>query len=178
MTPMSAVMDANIVNGISAESCGSSHQLSDSPCAVEALVVSSGIPVCMDEGGRIEAEWRRCCDPDWIDNWYVTFSSNANVISISVPLQRMLLRKLQQDCGFPRSADGIVVRTSVAAAELFGDCMLVTEDLDFYEPAEKQSGNVRRSRYMRGQREGSVKSHLQKKQHVSVMSVALAIPLL
>ena len=119
MTPSSAVIDANVVNGLSAELNGVAHGLSDSPSTFLSLAIARATPICMDEGGLIEAEWRGCCDPDWIENWYVTFASTANVMTIPTVPQPTLIKKLVQDHGFPRSRDRVFIVTSVAAARIW-----------------------------------------------------------
>ena len=168
------MVDANIIHGVSLEAKDAEHLLSASPSAVLDVLVTSGVPVCADEAGVIEGEWRDCCDPDWIDNWFLTFVSLANFQVLPTSPQPFLLKRLQLDCGFPKSRDRVLVITSIAASTHFGRCMLLTEDMDFYEPADKVTPPARRAKYMRGELKGRVKRHLDASVNVDVESVVLA----
>jgi hypothetical protein len=174
--PSSTVIDANVVKGLCVEENGGPHSLSGTPSVLFRLVVSSGVPVCMDDGGRIEVEWRQCCDADWLENWFLAFVSTANVRSIWTPPCARLIKRLRVECGFPTSRDRVLIVTSVAGVGLFGDCTLVTEDLDFYEPADKACGSRRRGEHLRGTRTGAVKRLLRNQESVHVRSVASSIP--
>jgi hypothetical protein len=175
MTVEVAVIDAQIVKGLSLEEKNLPSGLSDVVGQIIDVLISRATPVCSDDGGLIEAEWRGCCDPDWIENWIVTFSSLANYQLIPARPQPQLIKKLRIDYGFPSSRDRILVATSVAASMLFGRCTLLTEDMDFYEPSEKSAPPARRGRYMRGQLTGRVKRHLGKEAGIDVRSVVLAL---
>jgi len=65
------------------------------------------------------------------------------------------------------------VATAVSAAVKYESCVVVTEDLDFYEPKAKGLGAATRQAYFRGAMVGSVQSYLKKKVAVVVKAVAM-----
>jgi hypothetical protein len=174
----SSVIDANLIKGLSIEEKGQTHSLSASPIEFFDLLISTSVPVCMDQQGRVEVEWRQCCDPDWLDNWLVSFASLANLREIPVPPCAALVKRLRIVCGFPNSRDKALIATASAAAIEYGNCLLASEDLDFYEPREKLVGGKRRMKYMDGSLSGSVKRVLKKDHDVLVASVTCSIAML
>lgn len=169
---MGCVIDANIIKGIFQEDVAGSHSLSASPMRMLEIVVRSGTRICLDDRGLLEHEWDAAVDSDWYSNWFVTLASQANLARLGLADCRQTISHLRTSCGFPRSRDHTYVSLSVKSAEQEGKSNLITEDMDFFEPAAKGQSKVR-EKFLDGRLKGSVQKYLRKKHEVYVQSVFL-----
>ena len=99
----------------------------------------------LDDGSIIETEWRNASDPDWFDAWFGDQLVAGRVELLSVRTQAALIKALETSCGFPKTGrDKWYVRVAATRAEDAGTkVLLVSEDLDFYEPKAKAGGGNR-----------------------------------
>ena len=171
---MGAVIDAHIVKGVYEEHIGAAGSLTGSASEVLAEITAHGLAVWLDDGEQMENEWRHVVPDEWFDGWFADLASEANVSAIRRRNCEVLIRKLGSDFGFPRSRDRILLSVAVAGVAHEGAAMLLTEDVDFYDPKMKGQPKVR-SALLTGKRAGPVRSFLRKTEKVSVCSVTLAL---
>lgn len=167
---MELVIDANILKGYFEETqIGSSPELTHSPQALFQRL-GKGDTGYLDEGGQIQHEWRNVVDPEWFDKWYRDLLRQDGLSLIPVkpyPALRSSLGKL----GFPNKGRDIwYVRTAKAVYEAFDSVVLVSEDLDFYNPKEKKGDHQRRLKILLAGN-GPVVKHL-RKEKIDVVCVA------
>lgn len=144
------VVDANVVQGyFLASVIGSESHLTACPKGFFHALGPSRLAY-VDDDGQIKAEWRAVVDPEWLEAWYADLIRDDKLVPVSTDqrLSRHFLKRLHQE-GFPRSRDVWYVRVAFSVVSLAGACTLVTEDLDFYDPAEKQCTAARRERILR-----------------------------
>jgi hypothetical protein len=99
----------------------------------------------LDDGRMIESEWRRASDPDWFDAWFGDQLVAGRVELVSAKTHARLIKALETKCGFPKTGrDKWYVRVAATRADDTGNkVLLVSEDLDFYEPTAKAGGGNR-----------------------------------
>ena len=148
---MNVVIDAQLIAAFYKDSVlGAPHECTGSPTDLfERLGVVDIAYV--DDGGHIEAEWRRMGDPEWFDAWFGGCLINDDVRTVVAPTLPALVKALRVECGFPTAGGDVwYIRTAVAASSLIDAIVaLVTEDTDFFDPTAKGSTR-RRERAMRG----------------------------
>jgi hypothetical protein len=171
---MGCVIDANVVKGIFQEDVSGTHSLTGSPNELLTRVVAAGMQICLDETQVIEYEWNAVVDPDWFDHWFLSLASRANVAYVEPADCRRTIGRLRSDFGFPRGRDALVVAVAVTSAARDGGSFLLTEDLDFFEPAMKGQKGMR-DRLLSGKRVGGVQRYLRKNHDVNVRSVVLFV---
>ncbi|OWY60120.1 hypothetical protein B7486_70895 [cyanobacterium TDX16] len=128
--------------------------------------------MCLDEGGVVEQEWRGSSDPDWYENWFLSFVSQANVVYLEPLSHSAVIRKLRVEFGFPSSRDKTLVRLAISDSKDEAPVQLLTEDVDLYDPRFKKDPTMR-ERFMTGKRVGAVQRYLKKVHKVDVVSLAL-----
>ena len=130
----------------------------------------------IDSGGQIEQEWRATVDTEWFEQWYPTMLITGAITPIPASVASALLRYLRLNHGFPRSRDAWYVSTAKAVRDAFGeDPVILTEDLDFYNPADKGCNAARRNRILTDC-SGPVARHLRRSEGILVRSVAVHCP--
>ncbi|MEW6092501.1 MAG: hypothetical protein AB1531_00915 [Chloroflexota bacterium] len=108
-----------------------------------------------EKDGKILSEWKKHI-PNvakyWFDQWYATLLGSGQIKFISMSNCQNLLQTLYSRYNFPQDGwDKWYVRTakSVVSAGINGDggfpVVIITEDLDFYDPNQKNRlrGNAR-----------------------------------
>lgn len=154
---MSRVLDAQVVKGYFEESVlGIESDLTGSPVEL----VESLRPDCrayVDSGGIIEHEYDNLVDSEWFQAWYAERLIGDELVPIETATCHGEMRKLRK-CGFPNSRDRWYVRTALAVVQKDNMCVLVTEDLDFYDPAIK--GRAGRRKAVLLKRKGPVAKYL------------------
>ena len=171
------IIDANIVVGYFKETVkGAIHDLTVSPTSLfESL--GSSIVCYVDDGGHIEAEWSRPVEPEWFNAWYSDLLISDSIRTTETDNCRDLKKQLK-DLGFPTTTkDFLYCRVGVAVSKKNGKANLITEDLDFYEPSEKECGGPRRKQLLCNSR-GQVAKHLRRESDIEVICVDKACSLL
>lgn len=168
---MEIVIDAHIIASYYQESVGcADSKLTD---ATEAIFERVGVldRIYLDDGEQIENEWRRMADPEWFEAWYASLLASDAALLVPVAGCSDLRKKLEGH-GFPRgSRDFWYVRTAKAVAEVFAEAILLTEDMDFYEPSKKGVSGKQRENILRCSG-GQIAKHLRKKEKIRVTCVA------
>ena len=167
---MDIIIDANIIASYNQESVhGVDVTLTD---GTEAIFERVGVQdrVYLDDEEQIENEWRRMAEPEWFEAWYAgLLASDAAML---VPVDGCSdLRKKLEGYGFPRgSRDFWYLRTAKAVAEAFNGAVLVTEDMDFFEPSKKSVSGKQRDKILLCNG-GRIAKHLRKKERIIVTCV-------
>jgi len=95
----------------------------------------------IDSGGRIKAEWGddRRVDEDWFGNWYEDQLIVGGVSIKEVDDCKDLIRHLADKCGFPERKENrwYLCVARALSTEQGGRVVLVTEDVDFFDPTDK-----------------------------------------
>jgi len=145
---MEIVIDANIINGFYKEDVlGIPSTLTGSVVEMFTRSQNQGSVICLDEGGQIESEWRNVVPDDWFDVWYSKLLVEDKAIIVPVHTCHQLLNQLWR-LGFPRSRDKWYIRTAKTVVDYKKGqdedilCVLITEDLDFYDPSKKKTANA------------------------------------
>jgi hypothetical protein len=101
----------------------------------------------LDSDGMIVGEWRKRAEKDaeWFDEWLAGLLVDGYLMEIGIDTCLVLLRKLWGDCGFPKqSRDKWYVRAAHTQSQTSGQiAAIVTEDVDFFEPAAKKDPKKR-----------------------------------
>ncbi len=167
---MNVVIDAQVVGWYLAELIGAAHPATNSPADLFARLGDEDVGF-VDDGGHIEQEWRQVADPDWFNQWYSQLLIDGSVVLIQPSRCRDLLEHLHRNLGFPRTKDVWYIKTAAGVVRDFGPpAHIITEDMDFYEPREKQCSAGRRQRFLHESR-GSVARHLGRREGIQVKSV-------
>ena len=177
MTQMHVIIDANVVVGYFKETVkGAIHDLTGSPTSLfESL--GSFIVCYVDDGCHIKTEWRLPVEPEWFDAWYGNLLINDSIRITETDNCRDLKAQLA-DLGFPTTTtDFWYCRVGVAVSKKNGKAILITEDIDFYEPSAKGCGGRRRKQLLYNSN-GQVAKHLRRKSDIEVMCVDNACSLL
>lgn len=125
----------------------------------------------LDNGGQIKHEWGdpRRVDPEWFARWYQQQLQQDSLQLIPTDTHANVLRAIVQK-GFPQTRDRWYVRVAKSVSAIFDEAILVTEDIDFYEPKHKDKGSIRLKTI--SDSKGSVAKLLRKKPVVEVVCVA------
>jgi len=166
---MGLVVDAQVVKGFFQESVLCTHHaLSGSPARIFDPQFRRHC-IFVDPEGTIQHEWRSLVDPDWFDVWFADLMRDGSICLIAAPSD-VALSKALRALGFPSGRDIWYVRVGCAVRRRLGFSILISEDLDFYEPKEKCCGDKRRCTILCSGA-GSVRRYLRKKCGVIVRSV-------
>lgn len=168
---MNVIIDAQLVAGYYREvEVGEAPAFSASTVTLlnRLGVVDQGF---VDTGGVLEQEYRDVVDPDWFEAWYAQRLAEGHFEEVDAPPCPDLIRCLVVSCGFPRgSKDRHYIALAAAVSGGKRDpSSLITEDLDFYDPTQKQVAHKRRMRILQKQT-GCVAKEL-KRAHVVVRCV-------
>lgn len=141
------LVDANIFNGFFQMEMGKSHDLCGCPTT---LINSASInnPIFHDLGKIVEAEWRGVVDQYWFDSWLAEKLQSGCIQYLS-PTHDAGTEKRLASVGFPRSRDIVYVRIGITLTAQNGVCLFYTEDMDFYDPAQKGCAAKRRKKILR-----------------------------
>jgi hypothetical protein len=168
---MEIVIDAQVVNGYFKETVLEI----ESPLTDKATLifdrVGSEDQTFLDSKGIIEHEWRNVVEPEWFDVWYARLLQNGAAVQMDVSTCYATCRQLERN-GFPRSSRDIwYVRTAKAVVDRFSRAVIVTEDMDFFDPRQKgANAKQRKSILLSGN--GQIARYLHKKEKINVKCVA------
>jgi hypothetical protein len=167
---MGLVVDAQIVKGFFQESVlGAPHDLSGSLLPIFDPRICTHC-IYVDNEGTIQYEWRSVVDPDWFDVWFAELIRDGSIAEIAA-LSDVALKKQLKALGFPATGRDIwYARVGCAVSGRIGFSVLISEDLDFYEPKTKGCGSKRRRNILYSEA-GAVRRYLRKKRAVIVKSV-------
>lgn len=147
--PNDIIVDANIfksyydlfINGIPS-------QLTDCPSKIfNNIGTKKSYIAVFDDSGIIKHEWENLVDYQWFEIWYSDMLLNENFRLTETQVDQKLESLLTQH-GFPKGRDIIYVRTAKQVSYENGKCIFATEDLDFFDPKNKNSANKTRIRIL------------------------------
>lgn len=145
---MGIVIDAHVIRAFYCEVTGGQ---SDATAAVSSILesLSQDNPAYLDDGGMIKHKWRRHVNNEWFSGWFPRALADDRIQFIDAQNPSTVRNHLGSQCGFPVQSRRIwYIRTSEAVADEEGDCVLLTEDLHFYEPSEVNCDNDRKERIL------------------------------
>lgn len=163
---MDAVIDANVVCGYYKEAIlGKANDLTG-PVTPIFDRLGNEDTAYIDEGGQVESEWRRVVENEWFEIWFTDSIRDGLIKRIGVETCRDLFVKLTV-LGFPASRDRWHIRVAKKVAESTNLCVLLTEDLDFYDPKKKLGSSKTRTSILLGEA-GPVSAHLRRHEGIVV----------
>jgi hypothetical protein len=125
----------------------------------------------LDDRGMIEYEWREIEDREWFDVWYARLLQTGGAVQVPVQTCNALIRQLNGR-GFPKGSRDIwYVRTAKAVVDEFDRAIILTEDLDFYDPTQKRATANRRKRVLLSG-DGTIARYLDRNENITVKCVA------
>ncbi len=141
------VVDANVVKDYFLEVViGSNHKLTESS---KEIFEQPNLQIFLDEGGIIEKEWKSTVEPEWFDSWFSDLLIKGKAITIPVGNYPDLIQKLTQ-LGFPiNGKDKWYIRTAAEVSLKNSIGIIITEDLDFYNPKMKNTGGDKRIKILK-----------------------------
>lgn len=101
----------------------------------------------LDEGGIIKHEWENLVDRQWFDAWFGDMLVLAH-LELVTPYRDNGLESKLYSIGFPHGRDMIYVRVSRQVVNQRNRCTFITEDLDFFDPTQKQSSAKTRQKIL------------------------------
>jgi hypothetical protein len=173
---MNVVVDAQIINWYLIELRGGDPPSTAPPSTLINQLGGEDV-AWLDEGGMIEHEWRNGTDPDWFNQWYPDLLSRGGAFLIPVSAARQLLRTLHTSFGFPHTRDAWYVSTACAVRDATDDAsVILSEDLDFYDPPRKATCTQGRRHAMLLGCEGRLARHLRRREGIEARSLAAHAP--
>ena len=135
-----AILDANVVIGYFNETVRQQKtSLTEQPSKLLGKLATGEMVIYLDVQDNIEHEWKDHTDREWAEAWLANLYRDGQAFQVDARPQPHLEKKMRQ-AGFPnKSRDKWYVRASVATVLTKGKVNLVSEDLDFYDPAEAQT---------------------------------------
>lgn len=99
-----------------------------------------------DEGGQIQSEWGVIANfaPEWFAEWLADGFSGGRLYEVEASSDAQLAKRYRA-LGFPNSKDIWYIKTAHGLRRLCNRSrpLLVAEDIDFYDPKQKNSTNKR-----------------------------------
>lgn len=115
-----------------------------SPASIFASL-SKGAFTYIDSGQQIEHEWRNVCKggEEWFDGWLAEAFATGGVTPLEINNKRIVEQQYRK-IGFPfKGRDIWYVRVSVSLSSACStnNAYLVSEDIDFFDPALKKDAH-------------------------------------
>lgn len=169
----SIIIDANVFAGYYRHVIGKAcDPLTDCP---SVLFGKLGVDYFgfLDDGFLIQSEWQKQADHEWFDAWLSAQLTSGALQYVSQKRDAGVEKQLEKR-GFPKAGDIKYIWTALGIAQISGDCILASEDLDFYDPKKKSGSSKTRASIIRNHR-GAVRSYLKKELSLEVLPV-ISIP--
>jgi hypothetical protein len=142
--------------------------------AVHRLIerISSGPGFSIDEDGKMEHQWNETCNNKLFEVWFAEGIQAGIIRAIEHHLSEKHKKHLRIKLGFPYQEryEGVYIEVAAVTTEK----LIISEDIDFWSPADKRSTPERRRQIMEGG-QGEVCKYLRNKIGVGVLTVALAL---
>lgn len=158
-------VDANVMNAFTKSMITQSS--TDAYSVVEQIRQGHGFVI--DSGDLIKTQWIETCGKVF-GEWFVTQVQAGRIRMVEPKLDSGHRKHLRKDCGMPMRRE--VIYISVAAATDIR--YIVTEDIDFWEPAAKQRDEKAKAR-IRARREGLVCRYLSKHLQIRIGTPTMAL---
>jgi hypothetical protein len=168
---MGLIVDSNVVKGYYQDTVlGKGHDLTESPRLVFDQEFRKHL-IYLDNKQVVWSEWKAAVKDEWFDIWYANLLRDDVIREIPAAAEKNFRKELT-NFGFPFTGRDIwYARVANAVSENFGFAILISEDLDFYEPKEKGCKSARRNDILLKEL-GSLRKHLKKQRNIQVKAVA------
>lgn len=165
---MGITVDSNVINSymhclIHDETTGIVHRLFE--------LISDGPGISIDEDGKIVHQWNETCNHKLFEIWLLEGIQKGMIRVVEHRLSEQHKKHLRIKLGFPYQVrhEGVYIEVAAVTPEK----LLISEDIDFWSPRDKDSTPERRREIMEcGQ--GAVYGYLHRKVGVSVLTINLA----
>jgi hypothetical protein len=131
------------------------------------LGAASSVGFVVDVGDKMLQEWKNTCGRTYFEEWLFQQIKLGIVRYIDPNLDQAHIKRLRQDCGFPTHSGKDL--TYIKVAYTAAPHVIVTEDMDFHEPAAK-GRNSQQKRQIVEAKSGSVCKYLLKRLGIRVCS--------
>jgi hypothetical protein len=170
---MRVIFDAELIAGYFREAeRGEPPAYTASTVPLVARLGSSDLAF-VDDGGIIEQGYQDLVEVEWFEAWFGECLADGAIDIVPAASCPVLINLLADKFGFPKtSKDRHYVALAVTLVARHAEIIvLLSEDLDFYDPPAKARGSKARDAILRSC-SGPLAKHLAKKQSVAVRSVA------
>ena len=159
-------VDANVMHGFT-------HSLIKDVASAERQIVehiTAQHSFAIDDTGKIEHQWLETCGKSVFGEWFYSQLQKGVVKKVASKLDASHKKKLQNECGMPMRGEIIYV----AVAAVTDNRLIVTEDIDFWEPSAKlKSNEIKQKIKISGK--GSVCKYLAKHLQITVATSSMAL---
>jgi hypothetical protein len=169
------LIDANVFRAIYEEDIGLASPRPERTGSATPVLDQTARPskFFIDDGHQIESEWRKQCrnDSEWFEAWVAEQFRVGNIWEVTVEDSHRTKAKKAIAFGFPaNSIDIWYIRVAYVSKDVRPNMPihLVSEDIDFYDPAMKKSKN-KINKIQNGS--GPVAKHL-KRENITVSCIS------
>lgn len=145
---MPKVIDANVFAAFYQEFVLEDDPPLTAPATPIVQSLSIEEPGFIDDNGWIEYEWSNKAETEWFEGWLARSLQAGTVERIEAENDEVLRRRLR-DVGFPVDTRDIwYIRTARAVSGTDQTVTLVSEDMHFFSPTEKEASGPRKRRLL------------------------------
>ncbi|MGP2543323.1 hypothetical protein [Yersinia sp. 2541 StPb PI] len=167
---MDIVIDANVFKGFYQEEVlGMEVAQLEITASVLEVFRNDKFKIYVDDTVHIENEWRNVVDSEWFNAWYSDQIESLLINEITVNNHNDIIKSLSK-IGFPVGGDKWYVRTAKSVQEMGTPTILLTEDIDFYDPTKKTAKGAARLKILKS-KSSPVRKYLRKNVDIEVNSV-------
>ena len=124
-----------------------------------------------DQQGMIKQEWESGIDRDWFNVWFADALRSGKATEIDTNKCRETCKKLRT-LGFPTSGRDIwYIKVAKTHNETRGQCYIISEDLDFYDPVNKLRLDARRRILTIKSKRSPIRKYLRQQECIEVLCV-------
>jgi hypothetical protein len=144
-TMQTLVIDANVFRAYALEEVSEikTPERTDSALSLFERLGNNAVAF-LDEGGQIQNEWSVLANfaAEWFEEWLADGFSSGRFYEVTASTDAQLVKRYRA-LGFPNSKDIWYIRTAHGLCRLCNRNrpILVAEDIDFYDPKQKQAVN-------------------------------------
>ena len=166
------VIDANIFAGFFRVCSGvPGEPLTGDPCGLFDLE-NTAATIAFDAGNHVESEWTRVVPAEWATAWIGDALIKGKIRHFHAVVDPSLVALLRR-FGFPLRGSGDLwyLRLADSSSVKGEGCLVVTEDLDFFDPRQKGTiTGAARLKFLREHR-GPLRRALEKQRKICVRCV-------
>ncbi|WP_263411196.1 hypothetical protein [Terriglobus tenax] len=134
--------------------------------------LSEGLGFAIDSTDKMLNQWRETCKHLLMEDWIVRGIQNGYIRVVDPIRSQRHKKQLMQALGFPYQTrhEGVYVEVATASPPH----LLISEDIDFWEPTAKRGSAEVKSKFI-SQSRGGVARYLNKEMGITVVNVSQAI---
>lgn len=159
------VVDANVMQGFTRSRI--IETASDDRTVVELIAESHSFAI--DVGGKMQNQWLETCGATYFGEWFFQNLREGVIKPVAAKLHESHKKKLAIECGMPQKREIFYVAVAVVTQKRY----IVTRDMDFWEPKDKESDSGTREKIQLS-RKGCVCRYLRKTLGVTVATPSMA----